>query len=92
MDLRTVATVFLSVFLSELGDKTQLATLLFASQEGFNKVGVFIASASALVLTSFIAVLVGDQVSRFVPLHTVKIVAGIGFITIGLWVFISART
>ncbi len=52
MDLRMFATVFVTIFVAELGDKTQLATLLYAAEAENSKVVVFLASASALVLTS----------------------------------------
>ena len=53
MDLRLFATVFSTIFVAELGDKTQLATLLYASNASHPKLTVFAASASALVLTSW---------------------------------------
>lgn len=55
--------ICVTVFLAERGDKTQLATLLFAADKNTNKLGVFAASAGALVLSSLIAVLVGTQLS-----------------------------
>ena len=51
---------------------------------------MFLASASALVLSSFLAVVIGDQLTAYVPIRTIKITAGIGFVAIGLWVFIDA--
>jgi len=87
----TLWPIFVTVFLAELGDKTQLATLLFAAEQNTSKVGVFLASAGALVLSSLIAVLMGAQLSAYVPLRALKIVAGIGFVAIGLWVLLDAR-
>jgi putative Ca2+/H+ antiporter (TMEM165/GDT1 family) len=84
--------IFVTVFFAELGDKTQLATLLFAAEENTSKVGVFVASAGALVLSSFLAVLVGSQLSAYIPPRILKMIAGIGFITIGIWVLIDSRT
>lgn len=83
--------IFVTVFLAELGDKTQLATLLFAAKQDSSKMGVFLASAGALVLSSLIAVLVGSQLSAYIPPRALKLVAGIGFIAIGIWVLIDAR-
>ena len=57
----TLWPIFVTVFFAELGDKTQLATLLFAADQCTNKTAVFAASAGALVLSSLIAVLVGSQ-------------------------------
>ena len=83
--------IFVTVFLAELGDKTQLATLLFAAEQNTSKAGVFIASAGALVLSSLIAVLVGSQLSVYIPPRALKLTAGIGFIAVGIWVLIDAR-
>ncbi len=87
----TLWPIFVTVFLAELGDKTQLATLLFAAEQNTSKVGVFLASAGALVLSSFIAVLVGSQLSAYVPPRALKLIAGVGFVGIGIWVLIDSR-
>jgi len=84
--------IFVTVLFAELGDKTQLATLLFAAQQNTSKVGVFLASAGALVFSSLIAVLVGSQLSAYIPPRVLKLAAGVGFIVIGVWVLIDART
>ncbi len=84
--------IFVTVFLAELGDKTQLATLLFAADQRVSRMGVFVASAGALVLSSFIAVLVGSQLSHYVSPRVLKIVAGLGFVAIGVWVLFDARS
>jgi putative Ca2+/H+ antiporter (TMEM165/GDT1 family) len=86
MDLRLFATVFASIFVAELGDKTQLATLLYASQAQHPKLTVFAASASALVVTSAIGVLAGSVVSQSVGERTLNWLAGVGFIGIGAWI------
>jgi putative Ca2+/H+ antiporter (TMEM165/GDT1 family) len=84
-------SIFLAVFLAELGDKTQLATLLFASNTEVSKVGVFLAASGALVLSTLIAVLVGSQLSQYISPRILKIVAGLGFIIIGTWVLWTSR-
>lgn len=90
MDPRLFATVFSTVFLAELGDKTQLATLLYAARSPGAKWTVFAAAAVALVLTSALGVLAGDLVSRHVDARTLSRVAGAGFIAVGLWTFAKA--
>ncbi|HVS32886.1 MAG TPA: TMEM165/GDT1 family protein [Thermoanaerobaculia bacterium] len=89
MSWRIFFTVFTTVFLAEIGDKTQLATMLFASDREVNKWVVFAGAALALVLAAGIGVLVGAQLERFVKPSTLKIVAGIGFIAIGSWTLVS---
>ena len=87
--LRTFFTVFLTIFVAEVGDKTQLATLLFAADEKTNKWIVFGGAALALIVAAAIGVLVGAQLERFVSERTLKIVAGVGFIAIGIWTLVS---
>lgn len=78
-------TVFGSVFVAELGDKTQLATMLYASSAENPKWTVFFASAAALVVTSAIGVLAGSVVSAYVSERVLRWIAGIGFIAIGFY-------
>lgn len=80
------------VFLAELGDKTQVATLLFAADQRVSRIGVFFASSGALVLSSLIAVLVGAQLPNYVSPRILKVVAGLGFVAIGVWVLLDARS
>ena len=82
-------TVFVTVFLAEIGDKTQLATMLFAAEAKTSKWVIFAGSALALILAAGIGVLVGAQLERFISPRTLKIVAGAGFIIIGLWTMVS---
>ena len=90
MDLKILMTVFTSVFIAELGDKTQLATMLFAADKDTSKLTVFVGAALALVLTSAIGVAAGSIVSQYVSEKTLQYVAGVGFIGIGLWTLIKA--
>jgi putative Ca2+/H+ antiporter (TMEM165/GDT1 family) len=85
MDFKLFAMVFGTVFIAELGDKTQLATLLYAADAENPKLTVFVASALALVLTSAIGVLAGAAISQVVPPKLLSTLAGVGFIAIGAW-------
>jgi putative Ca2+/H+ antiporter (TMEM165/GDT1 family) len=78
-------TVFISVFIAELGDKTQLATLMFAADAEVNKWGIFLASAGALTCSSLIATLLGGQIAQWINPKIIQWIAGGGFIIIGLW-------
>jgi putative Ca2+/H+ antiporter (TMEM165/GDT1 family) len=82
-------SVFVTVFLAEIGDKTQLATMLFAAEAKSSTWIIFAGSALALVLAAAIGVLVGAQLERFISPRTLKIVAGAGFIAIGLWTIVA---
>jgi len=77
--------VFVAVFLAELGDKTQLATLLFAADANRSPILVFAAAGGALLASTALAVALGASAGRLVEALPVKLVAGIGFILIGLW-------
>ena len=92
MDLKLFATVFTTIFIAELGDKTQLATLLYASDASHPKLTVFSASAAALVLTSALGVLAGSVISEYVSPRIVRWLAGAGFIAVGLWVLLGAES
>ena len=90
MDLKLFATVFSTIFIAELGDKTQLATVLYASDASHPKLTVFVASAAALVLTSALGVFAGSLVAEHVNPRIVRWIAGLGFIAVGVW-FLLAR-
>jgi putative Ca2+/H+ antiporter (TMEM165/GDT1 family) len=81
--------VFASVLVAELGDKTQIATLLYATDPAAAKLGVFLAAATALVLSSALAVVVGAQAGTWVSPKLLRTVAGLGFIAVGVWVLMT---
>jgi putative Ca2+/H+ antiporter (TMEM165/GDT1 family) len=82
VDWRPLFAAFGLVFLAELGDKTQLTTMMLAAQSRSTSL-VFIGSALALVLTSLLAVAFGEAVTRLVPASTIRWVSGAAFIAIG---------
>ena len=85
MDIKLAITVFGVVFLAELGDKTQLATLLFSAKTPDKLITVFVGASLALIMASAIGVLAGGLVAQYVSPKALSVVAGIGFILIGLW-------
>ena len=90
MEYKVLLTVFATVFIAELGDKTQLATLLFAADKEVSKLTVFIGASLALVLTSAIGVLAGGVISHYVSAKHLSYIAGAGFIAIGIWTLVKA--
>ena len=90
MDWKVLITVFGSVFVAELGDKTQLATMLFASDKEVSKITVFVGAALALVVSSAIGVAAGSVLSQYVSPKQLQYVAGAGFIAIGIWTLFKA--
>jgi putative Ca2+/H+ antiporter (TMEM165/GDT1 family) len=85
MDWKLFATVFATVFAAELGDKTQLATLLYAADVSRPKLSIFAGAAAALVLSSALGVLAGGFLSAHVNPRALSWVAGLGFIAVGVW-------
>ena len=90
MDFKTFFVVFGTVFLAELGDKTQLATVLFAAKPSASLLMVFAGSALALIVSSGLAVAAGSFVAHYVDPRYLAFVAGVGFIIIGAWTIAQA--
>lgn len=90
MEYKVLFTVFAAVFVAELGDKTQLATMLFAADKQVSKLTVFVGASLALIVASAIGVLAGSLISQFVSEKQLNYVAGIGFIGIGIWTLARA--
>jgi len=90
VDAKLFLTVFVTVFLAELGDKTQIATVLYASNVENPRLTVFAASAGALVLTSAVGVLAGSAVSHLINPRLLGRIAGVLFVAIGCWTFWKA--
>jgi putative Ca2+/H+ antiporter (TMEM165/GDT1 family) len=90
MDWKIFLTVFATVFIAELGDKTQLATMLFASDKDVSKYMVFIAASAALIVASAIGVLAGSLLSNYINERYLHYIAGVGFILIGAFTLYRA--
>jgi putative Ca2+/H+ antiporter (TMEM165/GDT1 family) len=91
MDLKLLVTTFAAIFLAELGDKTQLATLSL-SATGSSRWTVFLGSSLALVCTSAIAVLAGEMLARAIPPIWIQRAAGALFVVLGAVFLMRAGT
>lgn len=80
-----LAIAFTTVFVAEMGDKTQLATMLMSAQ-GKSPWGIFFGSASALVAASLVSVTLGGWLSTLIPPQLLQAIAGVSFILLGLYV------
>jgi putative Ca2+/H+ antiporter (TMEM165/GDT1 family) len=78
MDWNLLALSFAAVFVSELGDKSQLAAIALGGSSKFPK-AVFLGTAGALLLASFLGVLIGEGTAQILPERLVKAVAAVGF-------------
>ena len=83
--MKALLVMFITVFLAELGDKTQLATMLFAAGRQLSPWLIFLASASALVSSAAIAVLFGTMAAQHLADLPLRLFAGLGFVAIGMW-------
>jgi putative Ca2+/H+ antiporter (TMEM165/GDT1 family) len=90
MNWTVFLTIFASVFIAELGDKTQLATMLFASDKEVSKYTVFFAASAALIVASAFGVLAGGLLAEYVNEKYMHYVAGVGFIGIGVFTVYNA--
>jgi len=90
MDLKVLLGVFVAVFIAELGDKTQLATMLFAADKEVSRWTVFAGASLALVVASGIGVLAGTALSQYVSPKIMHYAAGAGFVGIGIWTLVRA--
>ena len=83
MDWKIFGTAFLTLFLAELGDKTQLAVItMTASTEA--KVSVFLGASAALVVVTLLGVLVGGVLTQWVPAEWLHRIVAVAFIAIGV--------
>ena len=83
--MNQLLVIFVTVFLAELGDKTQLATVLYAADSQQSRWLIFFAAAGALVLSTAIAVVAGTFAQEYLKTIPLKLIAGLGFLAIGAW-------
>ena len=83
MDWKILGTAFITIFLAELGDKTQLAIITMSANTE-SKVAVFIGASLALVIVSLLAVLVGGVLTQVIPTEWLQRIVAVAFIAIGV--------
>jgi len=86
VDWKVLLTTFGTIFLAELGDKTQLATIMMTSKTKL-PLSVFIGASLALCLVTLAGVLFGEGLIAIIPQNILKKVAAVAFIAIGVWMF-----
>ena len=90
MELKVFFTVLVAVFIAELGDKTQLATMLFAADKEVSKWTVFLGASAALVVATAIGVIACALLSEYINEKYLNYLAGAGFILIGVFTLVRA--
>jgi putative Ca2+/H+ antiporter (TMEM165/GDT1 family) len=83
MNWQLLGLSFITVFIAELGDKSQLAAIALGGCSKYPK-AVFFGSVVALLLASFLGVLVGGEISQWLPPHVLKAIAAVGFAVLGV--------
>ncbi len=83
MDWQLLGISFLTVFLAEIGDKSQLAAIALGGSSGHPR-AVFLGTTAALILASGIGVALGDGVAQFFPAKVIKIIAAVGFLILAV--------
>ena len=94
MNFTLLLSTFVTVFLAELGDKTQLATVAISGTTD-RPIAVFLGSSSALVIASLIGAVAGGSLSTFIPADLLQLLASVGFLIIGLrllWPMLKAQS
>ncbi|SKA97469.1 Uncharacterized protein family UPF0016 [Caloramator quimbayensis] len=81
--LKIILTTFFLVFIAELGDKTQITTMLLSADTS-SKFAVFIGSALALICSSFIGVMLGSIINKYIPPNIIQLASAVAFIIIGV--------
>lgn len=79
---KSVFSAFVLVFIAELGDKTQLSTMLLASKSNSRWL-IFIGSSCALILSSLLGVIFGSMINKYIPEIYIQIGSGVAFLIIG---------
>lgn len=84
MDWQLLGISFITVFLAELGDKSQLAAIALSSDNRKCPKAIFLGTVAALILASLIGVVLGEGTAQLLPTKWTKIVAAIGFAVLGV--------
>jgi len=84
MDWRLLGISFVTVFLAELGDKSQLAAIALSSDRNKSPKAIFLGTVTALILASLIGVVLGEGTAQLLPTKWTKIVAAIGFAVLAI--------
>ncbi len=90
MLLTLLFTTFVTVFLAEMGDKTQLTTITLSSTTN-KPLAVFIGSSIALILATLLGALAGGSIANLIPAYLLKLLSGIVFLFIGINLFAQSK-
>ena len=83
MDWKILGTAFLTLFLAEIGDKTQLAVITMTAGTD-SKIAVFLGASLALIVVTLLGVVVGGVLAQYVPVEWLQRIVAVAFIVIGV--------
>ena len=90
MILTLIFTTFVTVFLAEMGDKTQLTTITLSSTTN-KPLAVFLGSSIALILATLLGALAGSSIANLIPAFLLKLLSGIVFLIIGINLLLKSK-
>jgi len=85
--MKEILIIFVAIFLAELGDKTQIATMAFASKYGFLK--AFLGSIVALALVNLLGAIIGDKLGSVLPTELIQKASGVLFVIVGILMLVG---
>jgi putative Ca2+/H+ antiporter (TMEM165/GDT1 family) len=88
VDWKVLLSTFGLIFFAELGDKTQLTTMMLAAQSD-SAASVFVGAAVALALSALLGVIFGEAITKMVPSHYIHLGAGIAFVGLGILLIVG---
>ena len=90
MLLTLLLTTFITVFIAEMGDKTQLTTITLSSSTN-KPLAVFIGSSTALILATLLGAMAGTSIASLIPAFILKLLSGIVFLIIGINLLVQSK-
>tara|TARA_B100000579_G_scaffold408278_1_gene396257 strand:- start:3870 stop:4178 length:309 start_codon:yes stop_codon:yes gene_type:complete len=90
MILTLLFTTFVTVFLAEMGDKTQLTTITLSSSTN-KPFAVFIGSSLALISATLLGALAGGSIANLIPEFSLKFLSGIAFFILGVKLLMQSK-
>ena len=88
MDWKILIATFSTIFLAELGDKTQIAAIIMTSKTN-KPLTVFIGSMIAFAIITIIGVAFGGVITKVIPIYLIKVLSAVAFITVGILILIG---
>jgi len=86
--MKELITTFITIFLAEMGDKTQFAVMSFAAKS-LKPINIYLGATLAFLVTNLISVILGVNIAKIFPHQYIKYISGLLFILIGTLTILS---